>query len=187
MVLTALPIFSFNHVFAQNMTQEQWNKIRNEAFNEYTQKGGTTGNWEHYSDKITQDYYKRKYEANKYSEYQQKQTYVNGLFISNNGTVGSYKNGYVSNSMGQTLGYVSQGYFMNYQGQQCVGYIKGNQILSCSGNLIATVNNSGVYNPQGYLVYAIKGETLYSQNYPVLKITGMDMYSLAAYLLFFKM
>lgn len=172
--------------FGQNMTQQQWNKIRDEAFNEYTQKGGTTQNWEHNSDKISQDYFKRKYQTNKYSEYQQKQSYVKGTFISNSGVVGSFKNSYVSNSMGQTLGYISQGYFMSYQGQQCVGYIKGNQILSCSGNLIATVNSSGVYNPQGYLVYAIQGEILYSQNYPVLQISGMDMYSLAAYLLFFK-
>ena len=86
--------------------------------------------------------------------------------------------------MGQTLGYLSRGYFMNAQ-QQCVGFVKGNQILSCNGSLFATDNSNGVYSPQGYLTYAIKGDTLYSQNYFLLQISGMDINSLAAYLLFY--
>jgi hypothetical protein len=183
-LLFILFLFVCSNIFAQNMTQEQWNKIRDEAFTEFIQNGGTTEQWQYNSDKIAQDYYKRKYTYNNSGEVQRKQSYVPGTFIGANGSVGSYKNGYVLNSMGQTLGYLSQGYFMNGQ-QQCVGYVKGGQILSCNGTLLATVNSSGVYNAQGYLTYAIKGETLYSQNYAVLQIAGMDMYSLAAYLLFF--
>jgi ribonucleotide reductase beta subunit family protein with ferritin-like domain len=38
---------------------------------------------------------------------------------------------------------------------------------------------------QEYLVYGLNGETLYSQNYPILQISGINMNSLAAYLLFF--
>jgi hypothetical protein len=178
-------LFICQTAFSQNMTQEQWNKIRNEAYLEFIQNGGTTEQWHYNSDKIAQDYYKRKYTYNNSGQVQRKQSYVPGTFIGGNGTVGSYKNGYVLNSMGQTLGYLSQGYFMNAQ-QQCVGFVKGGQILSCNGSVLATVNSNGVYNAQGYLIYALKGETLYSQNYPVLQIAGMDMYSLAAYLLFFK-
>ncbi len=178
-------LFICQTAFSQNMTQEQWNKIRNEAYLEFIQNGGTTEQWQYNSDKIAQDYYKRKYTYNNSGEVQRKQSYVPGTFIGGNGPVGSYKNGYVLNSMGQTLGYLSQGYFMNAQ-QQCVGFVKGGQILSCNGSILATVNSNGVYNAQGYLIYALKGETLYSQNYPVLQIAGMDMYSLAAYLLFFK-
>jgi hypothetical protein len=178
-------LFICQNIFAQNMTQQQWNKIRDEAFLEFTQNGGTTQQWQYNSEKIVQDYYKIKYTTNNSGEVKRQQSYVKGTFVSNNGTVGSFKNGYVLNSMGQTLGYLSQGYFMNSQ-QQCVGYVSGGQILSCNGNIIAIVKSDGVYNPQGYLVYALKGETLYSQNYPVLQISGIDMSSLAAYLLFFK-
>jgi hypothetical protein len=178
-------MFICQNIFAQNITQDQWNKIRNEAYFDFIQNGGTTQQWEYNSDKIAQDYYNKKYQTNKYGEAQQKQSYVKGTFVSNNGPIGSFKNGYVLNSMGQTLGYLSQGYFMNSQ-QQCVGYVSGGQILSCNGNIIAIVKSDGVYNSQGYLVYALKGEILYSQNYPVIQISGIDMNSLAAYLLFFK-
>jgi hypothetical protein len=177
-------LFIGQNIFAQNMTQEQWNKIRDEAFTEFIQNGGTTEQWQYNSDKIAQDYYKRKYTYNNSGEVQRKQSYVAGTFIGANGPVGSFKNNYVLNSMGQTLGYLSQGYFMNSQ-QQCVGYVSGGQILSCNGSIIAIVKSDGVYNPQGYLVYALKGETLYSQNYAVLQISGINMSSLAAYLLFF--
>ena len=140
--------------------------------------------WQYNSDKIAQDYYKREYTYNNSGEVQRKQSYVQGTFVGANGPIGSFKNGYVLNSMGQTLGYLSQGYFMNAQ-QQCVGFVKGNQILSCNGSLLATVNSNGVYSPKGYLTYAIKGDTLYSQNYFLLQISGMDINSLAAYLLFY--
>ncbi len=167
------------------MTQQQWNKIRDEAFLEFTQNGGTTQQWQYNSEKIAQDYYKREYTTNNSGDVKRQQSYVKGTFVSNNGPVGSFKNGYVLNSMGQTIGYLSQGYFMNSQ-QQCVGTVSGGQILSCNGNIIALVKSDGVYNPQGYLVYGLKGETLYSQNYPVVQISGIDMSSLGAYLLFFK-
>jgi len=176
--------FICQSVFAQNMTQEQWNKIRDDAFLEFMQNGGTTQQWQYNSDKIAQDYYKRKYTYNNSGEVQRKQSYVQGTFVGANGPIGSFKNGYILNSMGQTLGYLSQGYFMNAQ-QQCVGCVKGNQILSCNGSVLATVNSNGVYSPQGYLTYALKGETLYRQNYFLVQISGMDINSLAAYLLFY--
>jgi hypothetical protein len=171
-------------VLAQNMTQEQWTKIRDEALMEFIQNGGTTQQWQYNSDKITQDYYKRKYTNNNSGEVQRKQSYVQGTFVGPNGPIGSYKNGYVLNSMGQTLGYLNQGYFMNGR-QQCVGFVKENQILSCEGNIVATINNNGVYNSQGYLLYSLNGEALYSQNYFKVQISGIDIYSLAAYLLFY--
>ena len=183
-LLIVLFLFICQNIFAQNITQEQWNKIRDEAFIEFIQKGGTTQQWQYNSDNLSKDYYKRKYETNKYGEAQRKQTYVKGTFFSNSGIVGSYKNGYILNSLGQTLGYLAQGYFMNSQ-NQCVGFVKGGQILSCNGTLLFTVNSSGVYGPQGYLTYALKGEILYSQNYPFIQISGIDMNSLAADLLFF--
>jgi hypothetical protein len=183
-VLVISTFFFCQNIFAQNLTQQQWNKIRQDAFLEFTQNGGTTQQWEYNSDQIAQDYYKSKYQTNKYGQAQQKQSYVQGTFVSSNGPVGSFKNNYVLNSMGQTLGYLSQGYFMNSQ-QQCVGYIRGSQIFSCNGGIVATIKNDGVYNPQGYLVYGLNGETLYSQNYPILQISGINMDSLAAYLLFF--
>ena len=183
LLLTFLVTFQF--VYAQSMTQEQWTKIRNEALLEFIQNGGTTDQWDHYSEQIVQEYYKRKYTYNNSGQVQRKQTFVAGTFIgASNYAVGSFRNGYVVNSMGQTLGYLSQGYFMNNQ-QQCVGYVNGSQIFSCNGNLLATVKSNGVYNAQGYLSYTLKGETLYSQNYFLVQITGMDIYSLAAYLLFF--
>jgi hypothetical protein len=166
------------------LKQEQWNKIRDDAFLEFMQNGGTTQQWQYNSDKIAQDYYKRTYTNNNSGGVQRKQSYVQGTFVGANGPIGSFKNGYVLNAMGQTLGYLSQGYFMNAQ-QQCVGCVKGNQILSCNGSLLATVNSNGVYSPQGYLTYALRGETLYRQNYFLVQISGMDINSLAAYLLFY--
>jgi hypothetical protein len=175
----------FQNVLGQDLTQDQWTKIRTEAYFDFIENGGTMQQWDINSDRIAQDFYKRKYTHDNSGEVQRKQSYVQGTFVSTNGPVGSFKNSYVLNSMGQTLGYLSQGYFMNSQ-QQCIGFVKGNQILSCNGNLLATVNNSGVYNPQGYLIYAIKGESLYSQNYLKVQISGMNINSLAAYLLFYK-
>jgi hypothetical protein len=177
-------LFLCQSIFAQNMTQEEWNEIRNEAFYEYIQNGGTTDQWQYNSDKIAQEYYKRTYTFNNSGQVQRKQSYVAGTFVGANGPIGSCKNGYVSNSMGQTLGYLSQGYFMNNR-QQCVGIVKGSQILSCDGSLLASVNSNGIYNSQGYLLYSLKGETLYSKNYFLVQISGIDIYSLAAYLLFF--
>jgi len=183
-ILIITLLFICQDIFAQNMTQQEWNKIRDEAFLEYIQNGGTTEQWQYNSDKIAQDYYKRKYTYNNSGQVQRKQSYVQGTFVGANGPIGSYKNGYVLNSMGQTLGYLSQGYFMN-SNQQCVGFVKGSQILSCNNNVLATINNNGIYNSQGYLLYSLKGETLYSQNYFLVQISGIDIYSLAAYLLFF--
>ena len=206
----------FQNVLGQNLTQDQWTKIRTEAYYDFIQNGGTLQQWNNNSDKIAQDFYKRKYTYDNSGEVQRKQSndqgtfdnvnrpigsskngynnsrevkskqsYVQGTFVSANGPIGSFKNSYVLNSMGQTLGYLSQGYFMNSQ-QQCIGFVNGNQILSCNGDLLATVNNNGVYSPQGYLIYAIKGESLYSQNFLKVQISGMNINSLAAYLLFYK-
>ncbi len=177
-------VISAQSVFSQNMSQGQWNTIRDEAYLNFIQNGGTTQQWQYNSDQIAQDYYKRIYTYSNSGEVQRKQSYVAGTFVGANGPMGSFNNGYVLNSMGQTMGYWSQGSFLNSQGQ-CVGIVRGNQILTCNGGLLATINSNGVYDAQGYVIYAIKGETLYSQNYPVLQIAGMDIYSLAAYLLFY--
>lgn len=43
----------------QTMTTEQWNKMRDEAFLNYIQNGGTTDGFMRNSDKIIQDYIKK--------------------------------------------------------------------------------------------------------------------------------
>lgn len=184
-VLTILyfSLISFK-IAAQNLTTEEWNAIRNEAFYDFIGKGGTTSQWEYNSDRITQEYYRAHYSFNNSGQAQRRQSYVQGTFVGANGPVGAFRNGYVSNSMGQNLGYISQGQFINNR-QQCVGYIQGSQIYACNGTLIASIRNNGVYDAQGYLIYTLNGETLLSQNYFVVKIEGIDMTSLAAYLLFF--
>ena len=176
-------LFICQNIFSQNLTQEQWNKIRNEAFYEFIQNGGTTQQWEYNSDKIAQDYYKRKYQTNKYGEAEQKKSYVKGTFLSGDGVEGYFYNNYVMNSAQQTLGYLKNGYFLSNSGQ-CVGYVKGSSVCKCDGTLIAYVNGDGFYNSQNYRLWRIEGETLYSNNQAVIKIVGMDMYSLAAFYLF---
>lgn len=117
--------------------------------------------------------------------YKPKKTYKNGSFISNAGLIGIFSNNWITDSYGNSKGSYSNGYFVNSL-NQCLGFIKGNQIFTCQGALIATINNTGVFNSQGYLIYALKGDILYYQNNPFLQIQGITMESLAAYLLFFK-
>ena len=183
--------------------------IENDAYTEFRQNGGTVQQWQNYSTEII-DRYKRKYYSNSQTpkttsdaikelnslqsqidmnrsglNLRQNYSYIQGTISGSNGQIGSYNNGYVLNSMGQTLGYLNQGRFMNIN-QQCIGFVNGTQILSCNGNLIATVSNNSVYNSQGYLLYNIDGDQLFYQNYVKAKISGLDIMSLAAYLLFFN-
>ena len=145
---------------------------------------GSTQGWQQNREAYSQQYYKSHYQTNSTNPAARKKTYKTGTFLSNQGVIGSFSNGYVANSYGNSLGYQSKGYFMNMSGQ-CVGYVKGYQIMGCNGYPVATVKSDGVYNTQGYKIYGLKGETLYKNNYPHVQISGLTMQNLAAYLLFF--
>ena len=170
-------------IFSQNVTQEQWKKIRDEAFYEFIQNGGTTDQWTQNSDKIAQDYYKRKYTTNKYGGVEQKKSYVKGTFISGSGVEGYFYNNNVLNSSQQSLGYLKGGYFLGSTGQ-CVGFVNGNKICSCDGSTIAYVSGGVLYDWQNKYLWSIQGDYLYSNNQAVIQIVGLDMYSLAAFYLF---
>ena len=184
-LLLILILIPLAPAFSQNLTTQQWQQIQNEAFMDYLKKNnGNSRNWQQVQNQYTQEYYKNNYQHNSTTPGKRKVRYKDGTFIGNNGPVGSFSGGYITNSFGNTLGYLGQhGSFMSTNGN-CVGYVKGYQILNCQGYPIATVKNNQVYNSQGYAIYSIRGETLYQNNYPKIKITGLNMNSLAAYLLF---
>ena len=170
-------------IFAQSMSQQQWSKMRDDAFLDFIQSGGTTEQWQHYSEQIVQEYLNRNYQTNKSGQQVLKQNYVNGTFLSGAGVEGYFYNNYVLNSAQQALGYFNNGYFLTASGQ-CVGYVSGSKIHTCDGTVIAYVNGDGFYNWQNYRLWRIQGETLYSNNRAEIRIVGLDMYSLAAFYLF---
>ena len=92
-------------IFAQSMSQQQWSKMRDDAFLDFIQSGGTTEQWQHYSEQIVQEYLNRNYQTNSSGQQVLKQNYVNGTFLSGAGVEGYFYNNYVLNSAQQPLGY----------------------------------------------------------------------------------
>jgi hypothetical protein len=183
--LTFLSLILSLSIYSQNLTQQQWQQIQNEAYYDWLNKNnGYTQGWQQVRESYTKQYYQRNYQSNSANPSARKKTYKSGTFLSNQGAIGSYSNGYILNSYNQSLGYVSKGYYMS-SSNQCIGFIKGYQIFNCQGHLLATVKSNGIYNAQGYLIYGLNGETLYKNNYPHVQISGLTMENLAAYLLFF--
>lgn len=210
-LLSALLIFSIiNELYSQNALIN----IENEAYKEFRKNGGTNNQWIDYKSEIIQRYKAKYYSGNqgqstkdalkslnKYQNQMQMRRngtnhqynpnspkynpkYTKGTITFSNGQNASFKNGQVSNWMGKTIGYFNKGTFIDSY-QRCIGFVKGNNIYNCNGNVIANVQNGNVYS-QGYVLYTINGDILTSSNnYNSVEISGIDMGSLAAYLLFF--
>ena len=182
-ILSILFFLLFKNTFSQSMGQQQWSKIRDEAFLKFIQNGGTTEQWQYNSDKIVEDYYNRTYNYNNAGQVERKKNYVTGTILSSTGVEGYFYNNVVMNSGQQTLGYFKNGYFLTYSGE-CVGFVNNNKICACDGSTIAYLNGDGFYNYRGYLLWRIQGENLLSNNQVQIKIVGLNLYSLAAFYLF---
>ena len=209
-----LPLLSAFLIFACSpfcsYSQNAFVNIETEAYKEFRKKGGSNQQWVDYKGEIIKRY-KNKYYSKGESQQQaikklnqsQQQMqmrkngtnhrynqnspksnprYTKGTIILSNGQMASFNSGQVSNGMGQTVGYYNQGMFSDSY-QNCVGYVRGNSLYNCSGGVIASIQNNRVYS-QGNLIYVIKGDQLTRGNYVIAQIYGMDMSSLAAYLLF---
>ena len=210
LLLLALLIFTCSPFCSYS--QNAFVDIETEAYNEFRKEGGSNQQWADYKDEIIKRYKNKYYSKGKsqqeaINELNQSQQemqminngtnhlynpnspksnprYTNGTIILSNGQRASFNSGQVSNGMGQTVGYYNQGMFSDAY-QNCVGYVRGNSLYNCSGGVIASIQNNTVYS-QGNIIYVIKGDQLISGNYVIAQISGMDMSSLAAYLLFFS-
>ena len=210
LLLLALLIFTCSPFCSYS--QNAFVDIETEAYNEFRKEGGSNQQWADYKDEIIKRYKNKYYSKGKsqqeaINELNQSQQemqmmnngtnhlynpnspksnprYTNGTIILSNGQMASFNSGQVSNGMGQTVGYYNQGMFSDAY-QNCIGYVRGNSLYNCSGGIIASIQNNRVYS-QGNIIYIIKGDQLTRGNYVIAQISGMDMSSLAAYLLFFS-
>lgn len=209
-LLTAVMFLALHDVV---LSQNTMINIEQEAFKEYRRMGGSVEQWNDYkSDAI--EHYRAKYlsgskgqstenarmimeranqqmqmsrrgENHRYNPNSPKYNprYIKGTMTFSNGQGASFRHGQVSNQAGQVVGYFNNSAFVDSY-NRCVGIVRGNDILTCNGGLIARVQNGYVYSSQGQVLYAINGDVL-SNNYMSIAISGIDMGSLAAFLLFF--
>ena len=163
-------------------------QISNEAYLDYVSKGYPSNQWPQNRSQYIEDYKKRTYNTmHGGSQFQRKRTFKTGTMTNGAGQVtGSYSNGQILNSMSQPVGYINQEYVYSQNGlnASCVGYVGSGQIMNCQGNILYSIRGSSINNSQGYTVAYLKGESLYnSRNQLLVKIAGLNMNSLAGYLL----
>jgi len=178
--------FGSFHVICQKPVNYQ--QVEKEAFLEYISEGYSADKWPQYRSQYIEDYKKRTYNTmHGGSQFQRKQTFKSGTMTNGAGQItGSYSNGQILNSMNQPVGYINQGYVYSQRGlnSTCVGYVGSGQIKSCQGHIIYTIRGSSINNSQGYTVAYLKGDRLYnSSNQLLVEIAGLNMNSLAGYLL----
>jgi hypothetical protein len=165
-----------------------YQQISKEAYLDYVDKGYPANQWPQYRSQYIEDYKKRTYNTmHGGGEFQRKRTFKTGTMTNGAGQMtGSYSNGQILNSMSQPVGYINQGYVYSQRGlnSTCVGYVGSGQIKNCQGHIIYTIRGSSINNSQGYTVAYLKGDRLYnSSNQLLVEIAGLNMNSLAGYLL----
>jgi len=189
-ILITIILFCCNRSYSQNISNEQWQKVRQEAYLEYIQNGGTTDGFQR-DPSIAQDYYKRNYGFDNGGNVQRREILQarrgSGTFYTGFGAVGKYSNGIVYNyqsGLNPQVGFNRGGTFYD-SNNNCIGYVNGSTIYNCSSQVIAKIYNGSVVDGQGNLLYKINGENLISFNGQNVTIVDVSMNSLAAFLLFF--
>jgi len=191
LITTIIILVSSYGVFSQNISNEQWQKIRQEAYLEYIQKGGSVDGFKRNSDEIVNNYYKRIYGVDNSGNVDRKEVLrtknATGTFYSGHSAIGRYFNGDVYNyqsGLNSQVGYNRGGTFYD-RNNNCVGYVNGNTIYNCNRKILATIRNGSVVNELGNLLYRINDNSLISSNGQSISIVDISINSLAAFILFF--
>lgn len=175
--------------FGQTMTTEQWNKMRDEAFLNYIENGGTPEGFKRNADKIIDDYIKKTYSYNNSGEIDRKSSLdakrssMIGSIYSGVSMIGSCSNGVVRTGVNQ-IGTYRNGFFYT-NANNCIAKISGSVIKDCLGRTLFSVNQNAVFNASGRHLFTINGNQLLTVTGQNVTINGISMESLAAYLLFF--
>lgn len=190
LLISIIILFCYQSSYTQDISNEQWQKIRQDAYLEYIQNGGTTDGFQR-NPSIAQDYYKRNYGFDNSGTVQRKEILQarrgSGTIYAGVGAIGSYSNGNVYNyqsGLNSQVGYNRGGTFYD-RNNNCIGYVSGSAIYNCNRQVVAKINNGSVEDGWGNLLFRINGDNLISFDGQNVSIVDISMNSLAAYILFF--
>ena len=195
-ILMLLVLFGFsktinaqntNNLYQQQQKQLQEYNQRMQQEKQYYQNGTYTPQKRGYTNQeiINQQKAKQKATENRKNPYYKPKLKA-GTMTYNGASFGSFSDGWVKDVGGGGVAYLNKNGYFYSRNQQCLGGVKGYNIVDCQGYVVYKVQQGAVYDNRGYVLCSINGEQLKYSNGQIITIAQLDMHSLGAYLLVFK-